>query len=292
MQRDTFLYCNDPTLPTGNAINVDDSSRINITRNSIISNLDKSVVPLIGINLDATFLNVSENNLSGFGVGINAISMSNGNSTISWNRVSRCYTGISVFVGYTVFANTIFGNTSNGIYVEFSDNRIFGNYVQGIDNGMVVRSSNNSIYGNNFVDNSRQVIVDPMGEGDDFNFWDNGVVGNYWSDFAAKYPNATEVDSTGTWSTPYAIDANNNDHHPLLNPISAEQAIQLAPPQSTPQPTSTPNPSTSPTLEPSLTPTPTSNGTQAVDWTPMVLAAVVVVAVAVAALVYFWRRKP
>ena len=59
-----------------------------------------------------------------------------------------------------------------------------------------------------------------------------------------------------------------------------------------PSPTTTLEPTQEPTLQPTLTPTPTSNGTQAVDWVPTVLAVVVVVAVAVAALTYFWRRKP
>ncbi len=48
---------------------------------------------------------------------------------------------------------------------------------------------------------------------------DNGVVGNYWSDYLARYPNATEVDSSGIGNTPYIIDANNVDHYPLLSEV-------------------------------------------------------------------------
>jgi len=40
-------------------------------------------------------------------------------------------------------------------------------------------------------------------------------VGNYWSDYLTKYPNATFVDSSGVWNTPYVIDANNTDYYPL-----------------------------------------------------------------------------
>lgn len=66
-------------------------------------------------------------------------------------------------------------------------------------------------------------------------------------------------------------------------------------PTPTPYLTSTPNPSPSstqePTTEPTLTPTPTSNHNQGVDWTPVVPAAAVVVAVAVVALVFLKRKK-
>jgi len=45
-------------------------------------------------------------------------------------------------------------------------------------------------------------------------------VGNYWSDYLMKYPNATQVESSGVWNTPYVIDANNTDYYPLTVPIA------------------------------------------------------------------------
>ena len=42
-------------------------------------------------------------------------------------------------------------------------------------------------------------IISPAG------LWDNGTVGNYWSDYLTTYPNATELDHTGTGNTPYLI---------------------------------------------------------------------------------------
>jgi len=48
------------------------------------------------------------------------------------------------------------------------------------------------------------------------NFWDDGVEGNYWSDYEEKYPNATEIDGTGIWNTPYVIDEYNQDNYPLV----------------------------------------------------------------------------
>lgn len=50
--------------------------------------------------------------------------------------------------------------------------------------------------------------------------------GNYWSDFSAKYPNASEVDSSGIWDVPYALvdslseNRRFQDDHPLISPLS------------------------------------------------------------------------
>jgi hypothetical protein len=65
------------------------------------------------------------------------------------------------------------------------------------------------------VNNTIQVITDGLA-----NTWDNGSMGNYRSDYLTKYPNATQVDSSGIWNTPYVIDANNTDYYPLTVPIA------------------------------------------------------------------------
>jgi hypothetical protein len=53
------------------------------------------------------------------------------------------------------------------------------------------------------------------------NFWDNGSLGNYWSDYLTKYPNASEIGSTGIGDTPYVIDADNVDRYPIMYPWGA-----------------------------------------------------------------------
>jgi hypothetical protein len=49
--------------------------------------------------------------------------------------------------------------------------------------------------------------------------WDNSSVGNHWSDYLTKYPNASEIGNTGIGDTPYVIDADNIDHYPLMDPV-------------------------------------------------------------------------
>jgi len=39
----------------------------------------------------------------------------------------------------------------------------------------------------------------------------------HWSDYEERYPNATELDDSSIWDTPYVIDENNQDNYPLMN---------------------------------------------------------------------------
>lgn len=54
------------------------------------------------------------------------------------------------------------------------------------------------------------------------NFWDNGSIGNYWSNYTVKYPNASEVNNTGLCDTPNVIDQNNIDDYPLMRPYDID----------------------------------------------------------------------
>jgi hypothetical protein len=128
------------------------------------------------------------------------------------------------------------------------------------------------LYSNNFINNkqilyvpigvpfvSNVVSVSPAGQ------WDNGFVGNYWSDYLSRYPNATEIDHSGIGDTPYDIidsttysdDYANGttisgtailgtavDRYPLMAPFSASTV---------PNPTQTSSPSVPPSHSPSPT---------------------------------------
>ena len=163
------------------------------------------------------------------------------------------------------------------------------------------------LYSNNFINNTQKlyvpigvpfmqdvVPVSPAGQ------WDNGSVGNYWSDYLSRYPNATEIDHSGIGDTPYAIiesttysdDYANGttitgtailgiavDRYPVMVPFSA-----LIAPNSTS--TASPGPSHPPTVTPSNT-EPESFPTAIVA---VISTALAVVAVA-GLLIYFEKRK-
>ena len=95
--------------------------------------------------------------------------------------------------------------------------------------------SGNSVYNNNIINNNQNAMVEQtfpynisdvehaIGNGTDTIFWDNGAVGNYWSDYYAKYSNATEVGFTGIGNTPYFIDSSNIDHYPLTKTVTVPE---------------------------------------------------------------------
>src|SRR5208283_5083217 len=128
------------------------------------------------------------------------------------------------------------------------------------------------LYSNNFINNAQTLYlpigvpfmqdvipVSPAGQ------WDNGIVGNYWSDYQSRYPNATEIDHSGISDTAYDIidsttysdDYANGtaisrtailgtavDRYPLMAPFSASTEQN---------PTQTYSPSPSPSHSPSHT---------------------------------------
>jgi hypothetical protein len=70
-------------------------------------------------------------------------------------------------------------------------------------------SSENILYFNTLIYNEKNAS-------DSFyNFWDNGIIGNYWDDY-----NGTDSDGDGIGDTPYFIpDGPNVDRYPLMEPI-------------------------------------------------------------------------
>lgn len=160
------------------------------------------------------------------------------NITVCENFIANNGRGISIDGKYPVYSqnnkiceNSI-ANNDVGIDVwESSNNTLFRNLIA--DNRYGIRINRlggaaefNIIYQNNFVNSSvdvhgywhmavfQEVWVPPPE-----NVWDYNNEGNYWSDYGAKYPNATEKDVSSIWNTPYVISENNQDNYPLMNPV-------------------------------------------------------------------------
>ena len=108
----------------------------------------------------------------------------------------------------TLGRNKITKNKNNGIGASFSSNNtISGNTLLNNDDGIHFQdSSNNNIYHNNFVDNTNH-----WRSYGSTNVWDNGVEGNYWSNYTGA-----DSDHDGTGDSPQILDANNQDNHPLM----------------------------------------------------------------------------
>ncbi|MCW4035435.1 MAG: right-handed parallel beta-helix repeat-containing protein, partial [Candidatus Bathyarchaeota archaeon] len=81
-----------------------------------------------------------------------------------------------------------------------------------------ITSNNNQIYHNVFV-NSFQVAI----YSEQNTVWDNGVQGNHWSNY-----NGTDTDGDGIGDTPYIINANNQDNHPIIEAAVIPEFPSLA----------------------------------------------------------------
>jgi len=157
--------------------------------------------------INCTNISVENLQLSGNGYGI--LLYGTTNSRIRRNTFSNNRFGIEVWdsIGNEIVENNINGN--NGWGIEFRGTQ-----------------TRNAFYRNNFIDNkvngTLQVSIDKrygLGLG---NSWDNGKVGNYWSDYKTRYPNATQLGYSGTCNVGFYINENNMDNHPLMSPVTLE----------------------------------------------------------------------
>jgi hypothetical protein len=120
----------------------------------------------------------------------------------NFNVITDCNTDITLWGGSN---NSITRNTLNDVYIYVYDksNKIFANNIY-------PKADFDSFYHNKYHGNSSAS-------------WDNGSIGNYWVDYLTKYPNSSEIGSTGIGNSRYVITKANIDFYPLMYPINAPQ---------------------------------------------------------------------
>jgi parallel beta-helix repeat protein len=217
----------------GTGIEIEQGSQYNlITKNNISSNHYEGIY-VLGSDSNS----ITDNSLSSNGHGNPPLVypgikfMYSKNNTATGNTLFNNTGGIIVYsdrdslpARYNIIENNTIRSNNYGIVLEYRGYQsqpstptftsILGNILESNGYGLVLFGvDNNTIYHNNFLGSTvaQVMIVNST------NKWDNGFEGNYWSDFVTKYPNATEIDSTGIWNTPYTINASNIDHYPLVN---------------------------------------------------------------------------
>ncbi len=152
--------------------------------------------------------------ISGGYIGIDLSSLSN--VTITNTTITGSALGIAV---RNASSNIISGNSfvDNNVGISLSSywengkcshNVIVGNNFTGCSKVFwMYDGSRNTIYHNNFIKNA--VILDDAGYLEhlgSINIWDDGHgLGNYWSDYLTRYPNATEIDNSGIGDTSYFV---------------------------------------------------------------------------------------
>ncbi|MCW4023061.1 MAG: right-handed parallel beta-helix repeat-containing protein [Candidatus Bathyarchaeota archaeon] len=142
------------------------------------------------------------------------------NNIVSGNYIANNNDGIALEnINNEIIENTITDNTNIGIFLNGAGyNNIIENNITNNGRGILVSICyNNVIHHNNFVKNTKDVETDSS-----INTWDNNFEGNYWSDYDGE-----DNDADGIGDTPYIINENNQDNHPLVNIISEFKTIYI-----------------------------------------------------------------
>ena len=299
----------------GAGVEIDDSIGATVSKN-VITNSAIGIEVSINWGAGASNNKITSNNLRGNGEGL--VVQECDSNTISSNEVvQNTITGIDL---YECSNNSVLGNTITqncvGLLVRSAQNNIITGNQIAENTGWGLRlnetQTNNQIYGNNIIDNNQAgggfpvsipmaMIVSNNGKvtinmvSGLANSWNKGEVGNYWSGFQNRYPNATVVN--GVWDTAFTINENNIDYYPLVNPLpnpttSSPQSNRI--PQASPvSPSRTPLSST-PFLSSTQTPASTTNNvsTQSPLLPIIAIGVIAALTIAVTVLIFIIRKKP
>ena len=214
-----------------------DGDHLTISNNNI-SNNSQYGIQLYSSESTVSGNQISQNGWEGLVIGSSDVTVTQNTITSNGFQIANVNLGgILILAGsnYKISYNNITNNHVFGVQFadncsnsNVNDNNIIGNDV-GVDllNFALINSSSpyigtdNKVYGNN-LENSKNALVETafsygnIGNGTDVVSWDNGAVGNYWSDY----------NGNGT----YAIDQNNIDYHPLSQQVDvAVKAHTLTP---------------------------------------------------------------
>ena len=166
---------------------------------------------------------------------------SSSNNIITGNSInSNIFDGIALFDSSTntVTCNNVSDNGDWGIWVgDYSSantityNNVSNNGYNDVSDGIFLGrdSLNNNVYLNNIIDNAENACslnlpsIWNSPEPITYTYKDGtytNYLGNYWSDYEEKYPDAKDKDGNGIWDTPYEIpgEAGAKDKYPLVRP--------------------------------------------------------------------------
>ncbi len=217
------------------------SSNITLSGNQIWRSSDTYTVGGNGVCLvNSQFVTIANNQVSGNrNAGITCTNSSK-NQLIGNIIIRNRHNGISLLSGSD--ANLILMNylsdhmtdSQGAIFIEDSRNNLLvANNLT--DNGcwgiqLRGKQGNNTFYANNFVNNSYKNtrrtpdVIQVSTPGTDIgNFWDNGSMGNYWSDY-----HGSDANSDGIGDSQYYINPANHDNYPLMSPVATSKVPWIA----------------------------------------------------------------
>ncbi|MCW4016969.1 MAG: right-handed parallel beta-helix repeat-containing protein [Candidatus Bathyarchaeota archaeon] len=166
--------------------------------------------------IDALDNIISENSITGATVSGISLDLSSGN-TVSKNMISDITDEFGALMLWSSPNNTVYRNILNkGTLLIFGSqsNMVTENFVINSEQGVLIgESSGNTIYRNYFI-NVTELVSDTEALTGQLsqNSWDNGVEGNYWSNYAGADANG---DGIGDYSQ--VLYEGNQDNYPLMD---------------------------------------------------------------------------
>jgi parallel beta-helix repeat protein len=131
------------------------------------------------------------------------------NNTVKGNNVSDNIVGMLLSGSNNTIISNVISNNTQGLFFGF--------------NKPGQTPSNIIVCQNSFLQNSVQISgckCQTYNMSEPPHNWDNEREGNYWSDYASKYPNATQIGNSKIGDTTYWIDPLDRDRYPLMqNPV-------------------------------------------------------------------------
>ena len=183
--------------------------------NIVFDGAERSINVTTGDNLGLYLRGVTN-------VTVKNVDVSGRHTAVVFDSCSDClFTGIKsgnkyIHLEYCNF-NTIAESSTQISLLSSKNNLVLRNNITGLS---VFLSFNNNFSQNNIL---CSYVPNPFYNSTDH--WDNGSVGNYWSDYLTKYPNASEIGNSGIGDKSYVIDSDNVDRYPLVYPYDIENDV-------------------------------------------------------------------
>ncbi len=176
---------------------------------------------------------IKENNITDpllYGIKLQAESNQN---NIHQNNITNCKSAID-FHGNSsnnrVYENNISVNGNALIFYNSYNNLVYDNIIRNNRGSYIYfrGASSNQFFRNDMIENNGSVVCWYC-----TNIWDNGVEGNYWSDY-----NGTDPDGNGIGNTAYPIltlhlsgEGYDYDNYPLIAPITTIESTPALEPE-------------------------------------------------------------
>ncbi len=172
-------------------------------------------------------------------IGIDVATKFRNNMTVKNVNLKNFYIGMYVWTSNNTITGCSVTDNIVGILLSGDSNNITGNYVSRNEEGVFFGVNNPGnlplgivLTNNSFVDNTIQFsgcFCETYNTSEPIHTWDDGMRGNYWSDY-----NGTDTNGDGIGDTSYVIDPLNWDRYPLVEnlvvlptPAPTQQSVDI-----------------------------------------------------------------